>query len=142
MSARTIKEHAAYGLFGLSMGVILSAVGFSDFKEVHRMFIFADFRLLLVFATAVALAMVGFALLGRRRRIPTKTLNKGTVPGSIAFGAGWAITGACPSIALVQLGEGQLAAVLTLLGILFGVWIYRRLATGALQLDTGVCGEE
>ena len=28
-----------------------------------------------------------------------------------------------------------------MLGIMFGVWGYRKLAAGGMQLDTGVCGE-
>jgi uncharacterized membrane protein YedE/YeeE len=105
------------------------------------MFTFSDFRLLFLFASSVAITMIGFALLARRTTIPKKPFTKGTIPGSILFGTGWAITGACPSIALVQLGEGKIVAVFTVLGILFGVWMYRRLAAGGMQLDTGVCGE-
>ena len=37
---------------------------------------------------------------------------------------GWALTGACPSITMVQLGEGQLAAVWTLGGVFVGNWLY------------------
>ncbi|MGD8567451.1 MAG: YeeE/YedE thiosulfate transporter family protein [Gammaproteobacteria bacterium] len=70
-----------------------------------------------------------------------KSYHAGTVPGSIMFGVGWAITGACPSVALVQLGEGQFAAAFTLLGICLGVLSYRSLTAGSLKFDTGVCGE-
>lgn len=136
-----IKQHTIYAIFGLFMGITLSLVGFTDFTEVHNMFIFADFRLLLLFAAAVGVSMIGFALLGRKAKIADKKYTKGTVPGSILFGAGWAITGACPSIALVQLGEGKMIAMVTIVGILFGVWGYRKLAAGGLELDTGVCGE-
>jgi len=140
MSAHFI-QYLKYGFFGIFMGMTLSLVGFTDFTEVHKMFIFADFRLLLLFAGAVGLSFVGFALLGRNANIAKKTYNSGTIPGSIMFGVGWAITGACPSIALVQLGEGKLAAIFTILGILFGVWAYRKLAAGGMKLDTGICGE-
>jgi uncharacterized membrane protein YedE/YeeE len=40
------------------------------------------------------------------------------------FGVGWALSGACPAIALVQLGEGQFVALFTLLGIFAGNWLY------------------
>jgi len=140
MNSKT-KQHLWYCAFGLIMGGILSLVGFTDFTEVHNMFIFADFRLLLLFATTVAITMAGFGLFARNSNIPKKPFSKGTIPGSILFGAGWAITGSCPSIALVQLGEGKLIAVVTIMGILFGVWGYRKLAAGGMKLDTGVCGE-
>jgi hypothetical protein len=51
------------------------------------------------------------------------------------------MTGACPSIALVQLGEGKIGALLTIFGIVTGVWVYRTIAAPSFQLDTGVCGE-
>jgi uncharacterized membrane protein YedE/YeeE len=137
----TLNQHVKYGFFGLLMGATLSLVGFTDFAEVHKMFIFADLRLLFLFAATVGITMAAFAILGRNANIPKKSYTKGTIPGSILFGAGWAITGACPSIALVQLGEGKLVAGFTILGILAGVWGYRKLASGGLQLDTGVCGE-
>lgn len=137
-----LKEHSLYGLFGLIMGLLLSMIGFTSFDEVHKMFTFADFRLLFAFGGAVALLAVGFAVLRKGKDVGRKSFNKGTIPGSVIFGAGWAITGSCPSIALVQLGEGQLAAAFVVLGIFFGVWSYRRMASGALQLDTGVCGED
>jgi len=138
----SLREHFSYGVFGLLMGIVLSYTGFTSFEEVHHMFTLADFRLLAAFATAIGLSMIGFLLIARGRSIARKPFNKGTIPGSVLFGAGWALTGACPSIALVQLGEGKLAAAFTLLGILFGVWTYRRLASSRLQLDTGICGEE
>ena len=136
-----MKNHLLYGLFGLAMGMILSFIGFTSFDEVHKMFTLQDFRLIAAFAGAVGLLVIGFAIISRQQQIPKKKFNKGTIPGSILFGAGWAITGSCPSIALVQLGEGQLAAVFVIFGIFFGVWMYRRMAAGAINLDTGVCGE-
>ena len=138
---RNVEQHINHGLFGLMMGVTLSCIGFTDFSEVHNMFTFTDLRLLFVFAGSVGLTMIGFAILGRSQKIGKKHYTKGTIPGSIMFGVGWAITGACPSIAIVQLGEGKIAAVFTLFGILTGVWAYRRIAMGSLKLDTGVCGE-
>ena len=53
---------------------------------------------------------------------------------------GWAMTGACTSIALVQLGEGKLGALLTIFGSVTGVWIYRAIAAPNFRLDTGICG--
>lgn len=136
-----LKEHFMHGLFGLAMGYALSRIGFSNYAEIHKMFIFSDFRLLLTFAGAVVISMLGFFVLARGKHIARKAYSKGTIFGSVLFGTGWAITGACPSVAFVQLGEGRLAAAFTLLGILLGVWVYRRVAMGALKLDTGVCGE-
>ncbi len=91
---------------------------------------------------AIGLSMLGFFPLFKRRGIAKKAYTSGTVPGSIMFGVGWALTGTCPSIALVQLGEGQLAALITIIGNFSGVWIYRKIAAPTFQLDTGICGED
>lgn len=131
-----------YGVFGLFMGLVLGLSGFADFEQVHKMFTFQDLNLLFAFAGAVGISMLGFLLLARKDHSNKKNFNKGMIPGSMVFGAGWAITGACPGIALVQVGQGQLGAVFTLLGILGGVWLYRMLAAGGMQVDTGICGEQ
>lgn len=135
------KQHLWYGLFGLTMGAVLSLVGFTDFAQVHGMFTFSKFNLLFVFVSTVALSMVVFGVFSRNSGPAKKQLHKGTIPGSVLFGAGWAITGACPSIALVQLGEGKFLALVTLAGIFAGVWGFRKLAAGPMNLDTGTCGE-
>jgi uncharacterized membrane protein YedE/YeeE len=128
-------KHLAMGAFGLALGFTISAAGLSDWGEVHRMFslgLFAggptvdNLRLLLGFAGAVALSLAGFQLLARHDQIPVKPIRTGTITGALAFGAGWAITGACPAAALVQLGEGKLAALATLGGILAGAWIHEK----------------
>lgn len=136
------NTHFTLGVFGLLMGITLGFGGFADYDEVHRMFTLADFRLLFAFTGAIVLIMIGFAILARGKNVAKKAYTKGTIPGSIMFGIGWAITGACPSIALVQIGQGQIAALFTVFGILSGVWVYRRLAVGSFKLDTGICGEE
>lgn len=127
---------------GLAMGAIMVYTGFSNFEEVHKMFIFADFRLLFGFAGAVGLAMIGFILLRQTDLSNKRKVNKDTISGGIMFGVGWAITGACPTIALVQIGQGQLAAIFTVVGIFLGVWFYRYLSSGAINLGSEICGEE
>lgn len=141
MQNTTMKDYVFYILFGLAMGITLSLGGFSDFEQVHTLFLLQNIPLLLVFCGAVGLSMLGFFTLYRKRDIPKKIYNGGTIPGSVMFGVGWAMTGACPSMALVQVGEGTLGALLTIFGIITGVWIYRAIAAPNFRLDTGICGE-
>lgn len=136
-----LRDYVFYAAFGLAMGITLSMGGLSDFEQIHGLFLLQNIPLLLVFACAIGLCMIGFATLCRKREIAKKPYNGGTIPGSIMFGIGWAMTGACPSIALVQLGEGKIGALLTIFGIVTGVWVYRTIAAPSFQLDTGVCGE-
>lgn len=141
MQSTTMRQYLIYSIFGIGMGITLSLGGLSDFEQIHSLFLLQNIPLLLVFAAAIGLCMLGFVTLCRKRDIPKKPYNGGTIPGSIMFGVGWAMTGACPSIALVQLGEGKMGALLTIFGIVSGVWIYRRIAAPSFKLDTGVCGE-
>ncbi len=135
--------YVTYTIFGLLMGGMLSLSGFADYEQVHRMFIFADFRLLAGFMGAVMISMAAYLFLGLGRGIGRKKYDSGTIIGSMLFGTGWAMSGACPGIALVQLGQGQLAALFTLFGVAAGAWVYRQMATGTtLKLSTTVCGEE
>ena len=56
--------------------------------------------------------------------VVTKPMNKGFVFGGIAFGLGWAITGACPGPIYAQIGSGTFLAVVTLLAALTGAYIF------------------
>ena len=138
----SFANHFYMAILGLIMGGIMAYTGFSNFNEVHNMFIFADFRLLFGFAGAVGLAMIGFAVLRQLNPASERKINKNTISGGVMFGVGWAITGACPTIALVQVGQGQMAALFTVAGILLGVWSYRYLSSGTLNLGNEICGDE
>ncbi len=128
------RTHVLLAALGLAFGFTLSSAGFSDWSELHAMFTFglaavgpgAEIpRLLLAFGGAVALAMSGFLLLARNDGVPRRPLTRATVPGALLFGAGWALCGACPAVALVQLGEGKVAALATLAGMLGGLRLHR-----------------
>ena len=111
---------------GLGLGAVLQRAGFASWDEIHKMFTFADLRLLLGFMSAVVVLFVAWRII-RARGNPgwsPRLLHPGVIPGSILFGTGWALCGACPAIALVQLGEGRWLAGATLLGILIGNGLY------------------
>ena len=107
----------AFALPGVLLGFVLSRSGFTDFDEVNRMFTLEDFRLIGVFGVGVVLTALAFRVIA-----PTifKSMHDGIVPGSIIFGIGWALCGACPGVMFAQLGEGKLYAFITLLGAFAG----------------------
>ncbi|HVE87907.1 MAG TPA: hypothetical protein VND93_33845, partial [Myxococcales bacterium] len=92
---RILAANAGFGLF---LGFSLSHIGFGEYGEVHRMFLFADLRLLLTFGGAVALCAAGFAALSRRWWFVQRRAQVGSVTGGVVFGLGWALSGACPGI--------------------------------------------
>lgn len=124
---------------GVFFGFTLGNIGFADYGEVQEMFTFADLRMFLAFGGALALTMLGFRLLRGRRELPKRAYHKGIIPGGILFGVGWALTGGCPTITLVQLGEGQLPAIITLAGILAGIGLYDRVHPKLFGWDRGSC---
>ena len=132
-------NHLRVAVLGAALGFGLSSIGFSDWGEVHRMFVFSDLRLFLTFIGGVTLTMVGFLLASRGMRLAPRPMHPGVVPGGILFGVGWALTGACPSIMLVQIGEGQLQAVWTLAGVVLGTAAYPRIHRRLFRWDPGSC---
>ena len=93
-----IGLHLRFAIYGLVFGFALSRIGFGDFAEVHKMFVFEDLRLFLTFAGGVAVSMIGFITLAKLSQIPRRRFNPGSVVGGVLFGAGWAVTGACPPL--------------------------------------------
>lgn len=122
-------------------GVAVHFIGFTNFDELHAFFALEDLRLLWTFALAVAVtsAAIHLARAPERARLPRGRVHPGIVPGAALFGIGWALTGACPGVVFAQLGEGQLLALLTLVGVLAGNLIYGRVHRRFFRWDTGSC---
>jgi uncharacterized membrane protein YedE/YeeE len=49
------------------------------------------------------------------------------VAGSLLFGIGWGVTGACPGPIATQLGQGIAWGVPTTAGLVLGIVLFRRL---------------
>jgi uncharacterized membrane protein YedE/YeeE len=138
-----VKSHLITIALGVAFGFCLSRIGFTSWDEVHAMFTFSDLRLVIAFAIAVAVLSVGWVLVRRLRpsdpAFSPRPIHRGTLAGGVLFGAGWALTGACPSIALVQLGEGKLGALVTLLGIFLGNALYAAAHERYFRFSVGSC---
>ena len=120
--------------FGMLFGFLLSRAGATTYEYYAQLFLFEDLRLLVVMATAGAVGVAGIALLKWLRpravvdRQPLsftgKPFTRGLIGGSLLFGAGWGLAGACPGTALAMLGEGKLGALFTVAGMLLGTYLY------------------
>jgi uncharacterized protein len=133
------RQVVVLGIAGLAFGFCLTRIGFTDYDELHRMLTLEDPRLFFAFAGAVAASFAGFRVFARGKVLTPKPLHPGIVPGAVLFGAGWAVTGACPAVAMIQVGAGQLGAVLTLVGMLAGSWVYPRVHARFFKFAPGVC---
>jgi uncharacterized membrane protein YedE/YeeE len=142
--------------FGVLFGYFLSKARATDYDTVIDMFrpqnLHVDrmpvgfaihweaLHLYGVIITAIVVIGLGLLLL---ERAPKPTLSGkpldweplqwdlGRLPGAFLFGAGWALAGTCPGTSLAQIGEGKLVAFATVLGILAGVWAYKKFKVGS-----------
>lgn len=115
---------------GACLGFALSRIGFTSYAELHRMFVFADLRMFLVFMGGVALTGAGLVVTRRWSALGRTPVQRGTVAGGVLFGVGWAVAGACPGVVFAQLGEGKLWSGLTLAGVVVGTLLARVVARG------------
>ncbi|MEU4776514.1 YeeE/YedE thiosulfate transporter family protein [Micromonospora sp. NPDC023633] len=123
---------------GLAFGYTITNIGFGDYAELNRMFTFQDLRMLLAFGGAVAITVLVFAML-RVRRTPGR-IHAGVIPGAVLFGTGWAISGGCPAIPIIQVASGYLPALVTIAGVIVGIRACRWANAKYFHLDSGSCG--
>lgn len=129
-----MKHKLTFLGLGALFGLILSRAGATTPDLYARLFLFEDLQLLWVIATAIGVGLIGVQLLKARRArallggeeisYKGKPMTRALIPGSLIFGAGWGLSGACPGTALAMLGEGRLTALFVLLGITLGTWFY------------------
>ncbi|MBA2945119.1 YeeE/YedE thiosulfate transporter family protein [Streptomyces himalayensis] len=123
---------------GLALGYTVTNIGFGDYAELNRMFTFQDLRMFLAFAGAVVIIVCVFALLRVRRT--HGRIHAGVIPGAVLFGTGWAISGGCPAIPIIQVASGYLPAVVTIAGVVVGIRLCRWANARYLHVDSGSCG--
>jgi uncharacterized membrane protein YedE/YeeE len=128
---------------GIVFGIVISWSGMASPEIIRHALLFEQAYLFLMFASAVATASVGLALLRRRDRTALltddrltygrETIQRRHIAGSFLFGIGWGISDACPAPIAAQLGQGVPWAIFTLAGVGFGVWLFLR--RGAIETE-------
>ena len=135
-----MRSRLAIALVGAAFGATLFAAGFGDGDELRGMLLFRDPRLLLTFAGAIVLAAASFRFLEGRAPTDGRAVTRASVAGGVLFGIGWALSGACPAVALVQIAGGDFRALVSLGGIVAGI-----VACGRVRArwpwDGGSCGQ-
>jgi uncharacterized membrane protein YedE/YeeE len=121
---------------GVVFGIVISWSGMASPEIIRHALLFEQSYLFLMFASAVATASLGLALLRRRERKAVLTGDRLTygrdpvgrhhIVGSLLFGIGWGVADACPAPIATQIGQGIPWAVFTLAGVGFGVWLFLR----------------
>lgn len=120
-------------LTGTYFGIVLTKSEVACWERVHKMFRFEQAQMYLIIGVGIGLAMLAMFILKKfnARSIDgtpivykPKTFHKGIIFGGMIFGAGWAITGACPGPIYAQIGGGESYALFTLLGAILGMFSY------------------
>src|ERR1035437_6862722 len=115
-------------LFGITL-LKADAVSWFRMQEMRRFQGFQMLGFLMQQLQPVALSVLFKkfkikTLDGKPIEIVKKEFNWGYVSGSLLFGVGWGLTGACPGHIYVQIGSGLTIAVVTLISALAGTWVY------------------
>ena len=123
-------------LMGIYFGIVLTKSEVVRWQRVHDMFLFNEAFMYLIIGVGVVVAMVSMLII-KRFQIKTiegqaveykpKPFHLGVIFGGTMFGAGWAITGACPGPIYAQIGGGAWMALITLAGALTGMYLYANL---------------
>jgi uncharacterized membrane protein YedE/YeeE len=118
---------------GFLFGFVLERAGFGDSRNLTNIFYFRDMRVLKVMFSALCTAMVGLIVLNWVGLFNYSTLVDVTLlktylwpqlVGGILFGLGFAIGGYCPGTAAVGVVSGKLDAIVFILGMVAGIWIF------------------
>ena len=122
---------------GLVFGVVISWSGMASPEIIRKALLFQQSYLFLMFASAVATAWAGQALLrrradrtalltGERLTYAREPVARRHVGGALLFGLGWGVADACPAPIATQLGMGVGWSLFTLAGVAGGVWLFLR----------------
>jgi hypothetical protein len=125
-----------YFIVGILFGIILVKSEVISWFRIQEMFRLQSFHMFGVIGSAVAVGMLSVWLIkkfkvktiyGEPILLPTKQFNKGQVYGGLLFGAGWALTGACPGPLFALIGTGATVIIVSVVSAIAGTWVYGRI---------------
>jgi hypothetical protein len=114
-------------LIGCAFGAILYLGGATSYQKILGTLLLKDMSIIKLMLTAIGVGSLGIYLLdlgGLANMSIKPTYLWGVIAGGAIFGIGWAVSGYCPGTCLVGASEGKLDALFTLLGALFGAFVF------------------
>lgn len=120
-------------LLGIYFGIVLIKSEVVSWFRIHKMFMFEEAHMYLIITSAVVVGALSVMIIKRFQlravdhqplELSGKPFQKGMILGGIAFGMGWAITGACPGPIYAQIGSGEYLAIVTFFSALAGMYLY------------------
>jgi uncharacterized membrane protein YedE/YeeE len=141
------RTRVAGFVLGILFGVVLSWSGMKSPEIIREGLLFQSGYLFLFFGGAVTTAFVGLWILRRRaprtlltgERVQWETIQpeRRHVAGSLLFGIGWGVAGACPGPIATQLGQGIAWGIPTTIGLVLGIVLFGRLQARAAAAPAG-----
>jgi uncharacterized membrane protein YedE/YeeE len=128
--------YASVLLIGMYLGILFIKSEIASWERIHNMFLFKEAHMYLIICLAIGVAMLSMLLIkrldiksvdGRPIKYEPKPYHTGVILGGMLFGAGWAITGACPGPIYAQIGAGAWMALFTFVGAMLGMFGYAAL---------------
>jgi len=129
-------SHLNVLLVGVYLGILFIKSEVARWERIHDMFLFREAHMYLIISVAIIVSMISMLVIkrfelksidGKPITYKPKPFHTGVIIGGMLFGAGWAITGACPGPIYAQIGSGEWMALLTLAGALLGMFSYAAL---------------
>jgi rhodanese-related sulfurtransferase len=140
-------SYIIYVVIGIAFGMTLESAGFGNSKLLAAQFYFKDMRVFKVMFTAIIVAMTlvfltsSLGLLDYNLIwVPPTYLWPGIV-GGLIMGVGFIIGGFCPGTSLVGMVTGKLDAMVFVMGVLFGIYLFgETIASYAVFFDSSFMG--
>lgn len=126
-------KNLKYLLVGVVFGLALTKGEAISWFRIQEMFRFESFHMYGIFMTAVPVGALSLIIIkslklktfhGEPIAMPVKEYHHGIIIGSLIFGFGWAMTGACPGPLYAQIGSGSTVTIATLLAAILGTWVF------------------
>jgi uncharacterized membrane protein YedE/YeeE len=135
-------------VLGAAFGFVLERSGFGRAQRLVAQFYLTDMAVFRVMFTAVVTAAVGSSLLAAVGLLDLKavTINYPTflwpmIVGGLLVGAGFVISGYCPSTSVVAAASGKLDGLLTVVGVVVGMTAYAEVQPAVAAFhDSGKLG--
>lgn len=125
-----------YLIAGIFFGIVLMKSEAISWYRIQEMFRLESFHLYGVLGSAVITGIISVFLIkkfkartiyGEPVKLYSKKFSKGQIYGGLIFGAGWALTGACPGPLFALIGSGFSIIFVVILSAIAGTWVYGKL---------------
>lgn len=120
-------------IIGIFFGFILESSGFSSSRKLAGVFYGYDFAVLKVFFTAALVSMIGILYMDYLGYVDMTQLYVhptylwGAIIGGVIMGVGFVAGGFCPGTSLCAVAIGKIDAIVYVIGIMIGVFIFSEL---------------